>query len=43
MGMDEFFKNINELIDKLNHMSPLAIAALALLVALSAIWVMGGK
>lgn len=41
--MLEFIKTFNELLSSLNKVTPHAIAALALLVALSAIWVLGGK
>lgn len=41
--MLEFIKTFNELLSNLNKITPHAIAALALLVALSAIWVLGGK
>ena len=41
--MLEFVKKFNELLSNLNKVTPHAIAALALLVALSAIWVLGGK
>jgi hypothetical protein len=41
--MLEIVKTFNELVANLNKVTPLAIAALALLVAFSAIWVLGGK
>lgn len=42
-GMVDFVKLIRELIGEVNKIGPMGIAALALLVALSAIWVLGGK
>lgn len=41
--MLEIIRTFNELVANLNKITPHAIAALALLVALSAIWVLGGK
>ena len=41
--MLELVKTIKELVSNINNVTPLGVAALALLVALSAIWVLGGK
>lgn len=41
--MLELVKTFSELVANINKVTPLAVAALALLVALSAIWVIGGK
>jgi hypothetical protein len=41
--MVNFIKAVKDLIAEIAGVGPMGIAALALLVALSAIWVLGGK
>lgn len=41
--MAEILKELKELIVEIEKVSPMGIAALALLVALSAIWILGAK
>jgi len=41
--MVELLREIRELVSTIEKVGPFGIAALALLVALSAIWILGGK
>ncbi|WP_256438280.1 hypothetical protein [Methylococcus sp. EFPC2] len=40
--MSEFVREIRELVEALNKTTPLAVAALALMLAISVMWMTGG-